>query len=207
MSDKHHWDTAYLARDTQDLGWYEENPGPSIDLMEITGVDPQARILNVGAGSSTFIDYLISEGYQNIIVNDLSSKAIEQLKERLGEHASRIESIEDDLTAPELLNNIDPVDVWHDRAVLHFFLKEEEKSSYFDLLKKLVKPGGYVIIAEFSLDGATKCCNLDLCQWNEEMISERLGSSFSLLKSFNYTFKNPRGEDRPYIYTLYRRND
>lgn len=206
MSDNQHWNKAYEARPTEELGWYEEHAGPSFELLEKTGLPKNARILNVGAGSSTMVDELINAGYTDIIVNDFSSAALVHLKNRLGDGARRVTFIEDDLTNPSLLSDIEPVDLWHDRAVLHFFKKESEKETYFDLLKKIVKPGGFVILAEFSLTGAEKCCGLELCRWNEEMLSERLGEDFQLIESFDYTFINPRGEDRPYIYTLYRRH-
>lgn len=206
MDKKTHWNKAYDEKPTEDLGWYEETPQPSIDLLNKINPAKSALIFNAGAGSSTLVDYLIKEGFENVLVNDISEAAIDHLRARLGEYQNKADYIVDDLTNPAVLNEIDQVDIWHDRAVLHFFLKEEEKQAYFDLLKNKVKQGGYVIIAEFSLEGAEKCCNLDLCRYNEEMISERLGSEFQLIESFNYTFINPRGGERPYIYTLYQRN-
>ncbi len=206
MSKQEHWVKAYEEKSTEDLGWYEETPQPSIDLLELIPTKKTDRILNVGAGSSTLIDYFLTNDFTDIIVNDLSSSAISELKQRLGTNASKVDYIIDDLTNPTTLKDIDPVDIWHDRAVLHFFREEEEKKAYFELLKSRVKKGGHVIIAEFSLEGAEKCCGLELCRYDEKEISARLGSDFKLIKAFDYTFINPRGGERPYIYTLYKRN-
>lgn len=205
MNSKKHWDNAYDIRPTEELGWYEENPQPTIDLINQINPDKSVRFLNVGAGSSTLVDYLLSEGFENIIINDISSTAIEKLKARLGNLESKAEYIVDDLTNPDLLNQMAPVDIWYDRAVLHFFRDESDKQTYFNILKSKVKSGGYAIIAEFSLEGAEKCCDLELCRYDEKSISARLGDEFELINSFNHTFINPRGGERPYIYTLYRR--
>lgn len=89
--------------------------------------------------------------------------------------------------------------------MLHFFLKEEEQRAYFNLIKNIVSKNGYVLIAVFSLDGAPKCCGLDLKRYNVEMLQNSLGADFQLIDSFNHTFINPFGGERPYIYTLFKR--
>lgn len=204
---KKHWDIAYTKNTTQKLGWYEESSKETIDLIKISEVAKDAKILNVGVGSSMLIDELTADGYTNLIANDLSSKAIKDVKDRLGEKSSEINFIVDDLTTPSKLNQLSNIDVWNDRAVLHFFLKEEEKASYFKLIKQLVNNNGFVIIAVFALDGAEKCCGLELQRYNAEMLQERLGEDFELIKKFNHTFTNPYGGERPYIYTLFQRKN
>lgn len=200
-----HWNTAYAQKPTENLGWYEAVSQQTLDLITATQIDKNATILNVGSGSSTLIDSLIFDGYSNIIANDISSEALNSLKQRLGENSKNVQFLQDDLINPKALQNLQ-VDVWNDRAVLHFFLKEDEQNSYFNLLKKVVKPNGFVIIAVFAHNGAEKCCGLPLKRYKAEMLQEKLGNNFKLLKTFNYTFINPNGGERPYIYTLFQRN-
>ena len=200
-----HWDKAYQKNPTEKLGWYEEKSTKTIELIKETNLPNTARILNVGVGSSTIIDDLLAEGYTNLIANDLSEKSLEDLKIRLGNSASKVNFLLDDLTNPSKLNTLEKVDLWNDRAVLHFFLKEEEQQSYFSLINKLVKPNGFVIIAVFALEGAEKCCGLPLQRYNTEMIADKLGKDFSLQSNFNYTFINPYDGERPYVYTLFQR--
>lgn len=201
-----HWNNAYTKNPTEKLGWFEESSKQTINLIETSGVSKDAKILNVGVGSSLLIDELLTKGYTNLIANDFSEKAINDVKNRLKEKASAINFIVDDLTNAKKLTELTEIDIWNDRAVLHFFLKESEQDSYFNLLKKLVKVNGFVIIAVFALDGAEKCCGLPLQRYNAEMLQEKLGSDFELKNSFNYTFVNPYGGDRPYVYTLFQRN-
>lgn len=200
-----HWDQVYNKAEVHQLGWYEKYPEPSLQLIRECNVDKNASLLHVGAGATTLVDELLSIGFQNLLVNDISAQALEKLKHRLGEKRESIQWILDDLTRPTQLNNLDPVDVWHDRAVLHFFIEQEEQDTYFNLLKKLVKPGGFVILATFNLNGATKCSGLPVHRYDQHMLAEKLGSEFELLKAFDYIYTMPAGDTREYIYTLFRR--
>lgn len=201
-----HWDKTYTS-DIQKLGWYEENPEQSLKLIEKCKLDKNASILNVGAGASTLIDELVKLGYNNIIANDLSSNALDKIKERIGNNSSKVKWIVDDLTQPTELNSLSEIDLWHDRAVLHFFNEPEEQNSYFDLVRKLVKKNGYVIIASYNLDGAEKCSGLYVFRYNKEMIQKRLGGDFNLIEAFDYSYTNPFGDTREYIYTLFQRKN
>jgi len=200
-----HWNEAYLKSPIEKLGWYEENSIPTLQLIKKTNLPKDARILNVGVGASTIIDDLLQENYINLIASDLSEVSLASLKNRIGTKADKVQFIVDDLTNPKKLPNLNPVAIWNDRAVLHFFTKKEDQQTYFDLLKKVVKPKGFVILAEFALNGAEKCCGLDVFRYNVEMLQERLGDDFKLIESFDYTFINPRGGERPYVYTLFQR--
>lgn len=200
---KQHWDNAYLKSPEEKLGWYETDLTPTLNLISKTGLSADSQILNVGAGSTTLIDELLKKGYNNLIATDISEVALNKLSERVGNE--NVQYIVDDLNAPVGLLNIAPVDLWIDRAVLHFFLKDEEQKIYFDLLKQKVKKDGFVILSEFSLEGATKCSGLPVQNYSTEMLQDRLGDDFELIESFNYTYIQPSGSERPYIYTLFKR--
>jgi hypothetical protein len=87
---------------------------------------------------------------------------------------------------------------------LHFLIEEKSIQGYFDNLKAHLAKGGYVIFAEFSQTGAKKCAGLSIHQYSLDELSTRLGQSFKLLSAFNYTFINPRAEERPYLYALFQ---
>ncbi|RLD26908.1 MAG: class I SAM-dependent methyltransferase [Bacteroidetes bacterium] len=206
ISYKNHWDNAYANNPVEKLGWYESDLSPTLDLLNKTKLSKTARILNVGAGATTLVDKLESDGYTNIIATDISKVSLDHLKSRLGNHSERVEFIIDDLINPSVLLNIEPVDLWIDRAVLHFFNKCEEQDEYFNLLKKSIKKDGYVILAEYNLNGATKCAGLPVHRYSKEMLQEKLGDGFKLINSFDYTYTMPHGHLRPYIYTLFQKD-
>ncbi|WP_299526731.1 methyltransferase domain-containing protein [uncultured Lutibacter sp.] len=201
-----HWNNAYQKTPIDGLGWYEEDPIPSMELISACNLPKDAQIFNAGVGAATLIELLLNKGYTNIIVNDISSAALTELKNNLTEHKhSQVQFIADDLTNPSELLKLKNVDLWHDRAVLHFFTTEKQQKVYFDLIRQAIKPTGFVILAEFNLEGAKKCSGLDIVNYNEEMLQERLGTDFKLLKSFNYTYTQPSGGLREYVYTLFQR--
>ena len=200
---KEHWDKAYLNSPEEKLGWYETDLNPTLNLISKTGLKPSAQILNVGSGSTTLIDELLKIGYNNLLATDLSSVALQKLKNRL--NTDNVEYIIDDLTNPTQLKNIAPVDLWIDRAVLHFFTEEKEQNTYFNLLKNKVKNNGFVLLAEYNLDGATVCAGLPVHRYSEEQLSSNLGQDYELIDSFNHVYIMPSGDKRSYIYTLFRK--
>ena len=203
---KEYWNKIYTNKKVEELGWYEENPEQSLRLTEQCYLKNNDHILSVGTGASTIIDKLIELGYSNITATDISSTSLEKLKTRLGiEESKKVQWIVDDLVKPKKLLNIDVVDLWHDRAVLHFLTEESDQNIYFDLLENTVKPLGYVIIASFNMNGATTCSGLPIFRYDVESISSKLGNEFTLINSFDYNYTMPSGEIRPYIYTLFRR--
>lgn len=203
---KEHWETVYESKEINKLGWYEESPESSIRLISKCPIDKGDFVLDVGAGASTLIDHLLDHGYNNIIAVDISEAAIGKLRERLGDEKSRrVKWIVDDITKPRHLTNPGNIALWHDRALLHFLLKEEERQAYLSTLRKVVKKGGYVIIACFSLTGAKKCSGLNVMNYDQEMLSDFLGEDFELIEYFDHLYHTPSGGERPYIYTLFKR--
>lgn len=200
-----YWCGKYTDVDYKTLGWYEEESTPSIDIIVETKVAKNAVIFNVGAGSTTLIDSLLEKGYTNLIANDISSCALNNIKKRIGEKQKNVEFITDDLVKPTLLNDLQQVDIWNDRAVMHFFIDEKDQDNYFNLLNQKVKKNGFVILSEFNLEGATMCSGLPVKRYNTEMLQEKLGANYKLLKDFNHDYKMPNGEIRKYVYTLFQR--
>ena len=200
-----HWNKAF-EKDDQQLGWYEAQPKKTLELISACNIQLDANIFVAGAGTTTLIEGLLDLGFKNIIANDLSNVALNKLKSRIQEtYGHKLNCIQDDITKPTKLHSLKPINLWIDRAVLHFFLTPEEQTAYFDLIKTVVVKTGYVLIAVFSMDGVDKCCGLPLRRYNAEMIQTKLGNDFKLIHSFNFTYTNPFGGERPYIYTLYQR--
>lgn len=204
---KDHWDNVYASKELNKLGWYDEVALPSIRLISILSINKDDPVVDVGAGGSILIDYLLKLGYENITAVDISEYALNKLKERLGANkSSRVNWIVDDITQPRHLVNLSNIALWHDRALLHFLLKENERQMYLTTLKKVVKKGGYVIISCFSSTGATMCSNLNVMNYDQNMLYDFLGEGFDQIEYFEYMHYTPSGEERPYIYTLFKKN-
>ncbi len=205
-NDKSHWDNVYSKYSTDELGWFEEKPLPSLELINKCELQKTDTILDVGSGATTLLKYLINDGYKNITALDISSTAIEKAKTNLGhEESNFINWIADDITSPANLKFENQFDLWHDRTVLHFLLEEKQIQGYLDSISKLVKKGGYVIIAVFSLEGAKKCSGLDIKNYSYEMISNLLGLNYEIVDYMHHLYINPSGDKRPYVYTLFKK--
>jgi hypothetical protein len=200
---KRHWDNAYINSPQEKLGWYETDLSATLQLIEKVKLAKEARMLIIGAGSTTLVDELVNRGFSNIIASDISEVALNNLRDRVGE--SKVEFIIDDLTNSTKLYSIDPVDLWIDRAVLHFFTEKNDQDAYFSLFKKKVKKRGFALIAQFNLQGAEKCSGLPVYRYSKEMLEDKLGSDYKIIDSFDYLYTMPSGEHRPYIYTLFKR--
>jgi len=203
---KEHWNKVYASSDISRLGWYEEEPKPSIDLISKCNLSKDAVILDVGAGATTLTAKLISEGYTNLTVTDISRNALDKLTAGLTEEQLlNVTCVVDDITSPQNFPTDFKVDLWHDRTVLHFLCDKDQQEGYLNTLKNVVKPGGSVIIAVFSLEGAKKCSGLDVTNYDEKMIEEFLGEEFSLIEYFDHIYIQPSGNERPFVYTLFKR--
>ena len=199
-----HWDKIFDNTPNSKLGWYEEDVSQSLKFLEQIPTNESTKVFLPGAGTSILVDKLLSKGYE-LILNDISDKALDKLKNRIDKNKKTI-WVHHDISKP-LHNNIPKVDIWIDRAVLHFLLKETDIQGYFNNLQSLIKPGGYVLLAEFSTNGALTCAGLELHRYSIEEMTKRMGPEFKLIKYENYTYTNPSGDPRPYIYALYKRDN
>ncbi len=202
---KNHWDKIYSHTPTSQLSWYEQEPYPSIQLIEKCALDKSDLILDIGSGTSTLIPRLLELDYRNICAVDISDVALEKARQNLGERYSAIRWLVDDVTNPSAILDLQGVGVWHDRAVFHFLTAEDQRQVYLSTLKKLVKPGGYAILATFSLAAPDMCSGLPVQRYSVQGLQEFLGRGFQLLESLSYTYTQPGGDLRPYTYTRFKK--
>jgi hypothetical protein len=145
-------------------------------------------------------------GYRNLYAVDISSVALEKAKAQLGkERASFVHWMVDDITNPSTVLQHQSIAVWHDRAVFHFLTEEQDRQIYHSLLQKTVMPGGFVIMATFASDGATRCSGLAVQRYSTESLLEFLGDGFKLIESLDYTYQMPSGNLRPYVYARFQK--
>jgi len=197
-----HWNAIFSAREDSELGWYEGDASQTLKFLGPILRCKTSRIFLPGAGTSVLVDELLARGYE-IILNDISDEALRKLTNRIGMN-DRLTWLHHDISKP-LPAGTSQVDIWIDRAVLHFLLEEADIQGYFTNLQSSIRPGGHAMLAEFSTTGAPKCAGLELHRYSVEEMTERMGEQFELVKSEEYTFINPSGDARPYVYALYRR--
>ncbi|HHJ18235.1 MAG TPA: class I SAM-dependent methyltransferase [Gammaproteobacteria bacterium] len=201
---KKHWNAIFSAKADHELGWYERDVSQTLKFLRRIPKTGSAIIFLPGAGTSLLVDELLAVGYK-LVLNDISDEALKKLRARIGRDNKSI-WLHHDISKP-LPEGLPLADIWIDRAVLHFLTEESDIQGYFSNLKSVIKPGGYVLLAEFSTRGATKCAGLELHRYSIEEMAMRMGPGFELLESEEYTYINPVGDPRPYIYALYKKHD
>jgi SAM-dependent methyltransferase len=158
----------------------------------------------VGGGASRLVDVLLDRGFTRVSVLDLSSAALDVARSRLAGRAGQVEWVVQDVTCWEPASG--SIDLWHDRAVLHFLVDEQDRQAYLRALGAGLKPGGFAILAPFALTGPEKCSGLPVCRYSPESLQSLLGSEFTLMKSLAATHITPGGSRQDFIYCLFRRN-
>ena len=83
---------------TNEVNWTQELPKTSLDFVHSFNLPRTAKIIDIGGGDSKLVDYLLDEEFKNISVLDISEKAIERAKQRLGDKAIKVNWIISDVT-------------------------------------------------------------------------------------------------------------
>jgi len=174
-----HWDSVYETKQPGEVSWTQEKPRTSLDLIQYLNLDKKAKIIDIGGGDSKLADHLLDEGYEHITVLDISAKALEKAKLRLGKRAEKIKWIVSDITDFEPTTTYD---LWHDRATFHFLTNDAEIKKYIDIVHRSVS--GFLVIATFSDKGPQKCSGLTIKQYNEGQLVKQFISDFDKLRCF-----------------------
>ncbi len=149
MTDRAHWDEVYASRPSDTLSWYQQGGGLSLEWIREIGLLPSAGIIDVGGGTSRLVDELLTAGYDDLTVLDLSRQALETARSRLGDAAGKVSWLEQDITEADLAPA--RFDLWHDRAVFHFLATASDRQAYVTRLHRSLRPGGRVIMATSSV--------------------------------------------------------
>jgi SAM-dependent methyltransferase len=202
LDSKSHWETVYRTKQANEVSWYQAKPTISLDLIRRTVPDLSARIIDIGGGASSLVDELLRTGYSRITVLDISPAALAQAQQRLKALTSAIHWLEADVLTAKL--PVGAFDLWHDRAVFHFFTAPRDQHAYIDQVRRAVRPGGYVLVATFAEDGPSRCSGLPVARYSTEDLSARFGKSFELVESVREQHVTPAGVTQPFVYCLWR---
>ena len=199
---KSHWEGVYGNKKPTEVSWYQTEPKISLGLIASTGVDYKAKIIDIGGGASVLVDKLLDEGFKDLTVLDISSKAIDFAKKRLGKQAKNVMWIEADITD---FDSSAKYDLWHDRAVFHFLTNGEDRKKYVECMDGAVNPDGHVIISAFAIDGPLKCSGLDIERYSPEKMKAEIGDSFELVNSVNEIHVTPSNKEQKFSYFYFKK--
>jgi len=202
MNTREHWNSVYEQKGPSEVSWYRPHLERSLAFIETSGVGLDARIIDVGGGASTLVDDLVDRGYRNVTVLDISPKALESSKARLGPRGSSVRWLVADLLASPA--PAEAYDFWHDRAVFHFLQSEHDRQRYVDRVRSSVKVGGYVLVATFGPGGPARCSGLDVVRYDVDRLHAEFGASFQKVGSAIETHSTPWGATQQFVYCCCR---
>ena len=199
---KTHWENVFSTKQETEVSWYQTKPKTSLGFIHKLNIAKDAKIIDVGGGDSYFIDALLELGYTNLHLLDISAKAIERIKNRLGVKASKVTFMVSDVLdfKPDTT-----FDFWHDRASFHFLTEENQIAKYAALVNLAVADEGNLVIGTFSENGPKKCSGLDITQYSEAKMKVIFQNNFDLIQSFTEDHKTPFDTIQNFIFCSFKK--
>lgn len=199
---KKHWENIYQTKELKDVSWFQPTPETSLDFFRQFDVPKTAKVIDIGGGDSLLVDHLLEMGYKDISVLDISENAIERAKKRLGNKSENVKWIVADAA------NFKPTekyDFWHDRAAFHFLTDEQEISNYLETAQQNITPSGVLLIGTFSEQGPKKCSGIEIKQYSETTMTERLKKFFEKIKCVTVDHKTPSDTIQNFVFCSFRK--
>ena len=196
---KKHWDTIYTNKTPSEVSWTQETPSLSLAMIESLALSKDAPIIDVGGGESQLVDHLLTLGYTDLTVLDISAEALERSKKRLGDKATQIDWIVADITSFKPKRNYT---LWHDRAVFHFLTEKDSIEYYTNMVRENV--GEHLLLSTFSLDGPQKCSGLPIKQYSASSLNAVFSVSFDLIKSAEEIHNTPFETTQAFVYCHFK---
>lgn len=200
-----YWEAVYLSKEIDQVSWYQAQDDKRIALIQRHNLQCDSNIIDVGSGSSVLLDQLIEHGYKNIYALDLSKTALAKTQTRLnakGLDASQIRWCVDDVCTVKLPQQY--FDLWHDRAVFHFMMTDEQQQQYLDTMRSALKKAGLVMISTFAEDGPTQCSGLATERYSIQKLKQKLGEDYQLLDFDHEQHVTPWGSPQNFLNSLWR---
>jgi 2-polyprenyl-3-methyl-5-hydroxy-6-metoxy-1,4-benzoquinol methylase len=200
---KKHWDSVYESKPAEAVSWYAPHLRESLRYITQAAASKDVAIIDVGGGESTLVDDLVNDGYSNISILDISATALEVTKRRLGATGAHVTWIAADILEVEL--PVGAYDIWHDRAVFHFLISDDQRRRYVAQVLKALKPGGFAIVGTFGPEGPEKCSGLQVSRYAPSELHGTFGAPFELLDSSVEQHTTPWGSPQQFVYCYCRR--
>lgn len=200
-SSKSHWENVYEVKQPHEVSWTQEIPSTSLEFIRGFNLSKNASIIDIGGGDSKLVDFLLKEGFHDITVLDISEKALERTKIRLGPLSEKITWVVSDIIDFDPPKNYD---LWHDRATFHFLTSDQQIEKYLSIARHSVK--GFLTIGTFSHDGPTKCSGLHIKQYDEEELNKQLSAGFTKIHCFTEDHITPFNTKQNFLFCGFKSN-
>lgn len=199
-----HWEGVYREKATEDVSWYQSDAGPSLSLVDALGIEPGVGAgrsgADIGAGASPFLAALGRRGFSDLTAVDLSATALDALVAAAEGDGVAVARVTADVTAWDPGRTFG---LWHDRAVLHFLVDDDDRAAYLATLRGAV-PDGAVIVATFAPDGPEQCSGLPVRRYSADELAGLL-DGFDPVEARRQVHTTPWGAEQAFTWVAARR--
>ena len=199
---KKHWENIYQTKQLSEVSWFQPTPETSLSFLKQFNIPKLAKIIDVGGGDSFLIDNLLDLGYQDITVLDIAESALNKAKQRLGERGANVKWIVADAAT---FKPTEKYDFWHDRAAFHFLTQDQEIENYIESVQKGISSSGVLVIGTFSEQGPIKCSGIEIEQYSEKSMTERLAKFFEKIRCIVVDHKTPFDTIQNFIFCSFKK--
>lgn len=191
------WESVHASKAPDAVSWWQGPGEVWLDLLDGLRLRPDDPVVDVGSGSSLFVDALAAAGFRDLTALDVSATALDRIRERL---AGRVRTVVADVrtwTPPQRYA------LWHDRAVFHFLTEEADREAYRQVLRAGLAPGGYVTAAAFASDGPASCSGRPVQRYDPAGLTDALGfEADQVVRSVRRVHRTPWGSGQPFTIVI-----
>jgi ubiquinone/menaquinone biosynthesis C-methylase UbiE len=189
-----HWQSVYRTKQPDQVSWFTPHLNVSVELLKQAGLNPNSRIIDIGAGASTLVDDLLDMGFHHVTVLDISPAALDVARRRLGARAASVQW----LVADAAHMDLPPLsyDLWH------FLVDAADAAAYVASATRAIVHGGFAVIGGFAADGPERCSGLPVARREPEDIAKLFGHAFTLVHSQHAKHVTPWSAPQSFAYAL-----
>ena len=195
-----HWNDVYANKPAHEVSWFQRDPEVSVRLIERT----RGSIVDVGAGASVLVDRLITSGRTDLTLLDVSETALNATRRRLGNLATQIDFVADDVCRWQPDRSFD---CWHDRATFHFLTTSTDQHAYVATATAHINPSGALVLGCFASDGPTQCSGLPTARYEASDLADIFADGFTLEHSEKETHETPWSAPQQFTWVILRRRN
>jgi SAM-dependent methyltransferase len=196
-----HWDDAYAAG-AATRSWYQHHPAMSLKMLDAAGVSPDDSVIDIGGGAAPLAGALLSRGFRDLTVLDISATGMQCARRRLGPQAQQVKWLIADILTWQPLRRYQ---AWHDRAVFHFLTTDAARRRYLQALHDATAAGAITVFGSFAPDGPQQCSGLPVARYSPHELAGQLGSDWTLTAQDREEHVTPAGTTQLFTWAAFQR--
>ena len=203
---KEHWEHVYESTPDAERSWARKDLKDSLNAIDRVAPRIPCAIIDIGGGvgdDSITSHVAFDDGAGYIL--DISAAALGINSEERNQWISIMGvntsfCVGDVLTAP-----LPQVEVWHDRATMHFLTDIKDRRRYVKRAADHFVPGGGIILSGFSTEGPTHCSGLEVLRRSPSELTAEFSEYFDVIDAYEADHITPTGAVQRFAWYLGRR--